>query len=105
MRAKRYNTSSMILIDEIRHYDHGPRDWHYWCHMASDDLSPEGIEQLHRLAESIGMRREWFQNHPRHPHYDLAPDRRAMAIAAGAVPVSSRELVLRCSSHRVGTRG
>lgn len=85
----------MVLVDEIRQYANGPRGWLYWCHMASDDLSPEGLEELHRLAEAIGLRREWFQNHPRHPHYDLPPDKRVLAIAFGAVPVTSREMVRR----------
>ncbi len=85
----------MLLVDEIRQYAHGPRGWLYWCHMASDDLSPEGLEELHRLAEAIGLRRERGTTPPRHPHYDLPPDKRVLAIAFGAVPVTSRELVLR----------
>ena len=85
----------MILVDEIRQYSNGPRGWLYWCHMASDDLSVYGLEQLHMMALEIGLRREWFQNHPRHPHYDLPPDKRDLALAAGATPVTSRELVRR----------
>jgi len=69
--------------------------------MASDDLTEGGLEPLHVMALSIGLRREWFQNHPRHPHYDLPPEKRELAIAAGAIPVSSRELVRRCSRRTV----
>lgn len=87
----------MILVDDIREYSTGPRGWRHWCHMASDDLSDRGIEELHRMAGRIGLRRAWFQDHPRHPHYDLPPDKRSLALAAGATPVSSREIVLRCS--------
>ena len=50
------------------------------------------MEQLHLMAVSIGLRRAWFQEHPRHPHYDFPPDKRDLAIAAGAVPVTSRGL-------------
>lgn len=65
-----------------------------WCHMATDgDLS-----ELHELAQRIGLKRSWFQNHATHPHYDLTPNKRALAIRLGAVPVSSQELVRRCSS-------
>ena len=99
-----YNVADMILVDDIRRYSTGPRGWLYWCHMASDDLTEQGLEQLHLMAVAIGLRREWFQDHPRHPHYDLPPEKRELAIAAGAVPVSSRELVLRCS-RRPLTRG
>lgn len=51
-----------------------------WCHLFSHD-----VEALHRMARRIGMRREWFQNHPRFPHYDLTPGRRQVALQAGAV--------------------
>jgi hypothetical protein len=87
----------MILVDEIRKYKTGPRGWPYWCHMASDDLTDFGLEELHAMAEMLGLRREWFQDHPRHPHYDLPPHKRELAIECGAVAVSSRELVKRCN--------
>lgn len=35
-------------------------------HLASRDLVA-----LHRAAESLGLRREWFQDREDHPHYDL----------------------------------
>jgi len=87
----------MILVDDIRKYRTGPRGFPYWCHMASDDLTDAGLEELHAMAELLGLKREWFQNHPRHPHYDLPPPKRELAIAYGAIPVSSRELVMRCT--------
>ena len=41
------------------------------CHMVADTL-----EELHAMADRIGMRRSWFQ--PRSsPHYDLSKSRRA----------------------------
>lgn len=90
-------TFVVILVDELKDYPGGPHWNTLWCHMASDDLSEEGLEELHEMAVNIGLKREWFQNHPRHPHYDLSPLGRELAIEAGAVPVSSRELVKRCS--------
>ena len=60
------------------------------CHMAADTL-----EELHAMAAALGMPQRWFQNHPRHPHYDLVKSKRDRAIALGATPISSRELVLR----------
>lgn len=74
-----------------------------WCHMATD--SPEGVLELHRLAAKIGMKRSWFQNRPNLPHYDLRPSMRAKAIAAGAVAVSSLELVRRCRRPMLGGNG
>ena len=36
----------------------------------------DSLEELHAMAVQIGMKREWFQNKPRLPHYDLTPRRR-----------------------------
>lgn len=60
------------------------------CHLftASDTL-----DELHALAQRIGLKRDWFQPSERCPHYDLTPSRRAAAIAAGAVECSRREAV------------
>lgn len=54
--------------------------WPRSCHLYADTL-----EELHAMAQAIGMRREWFQNHPEHPHYDLVPTRRLRAVELGAI--------------------
>ncbi len=56
------------------------------CHMTCDDL-----DTLHAFAVSIGLRRAWFQPHPLHPHYDLTPGRRELALKRGAVFVPAKE--------------
>jgi hypothetical protein len=58
--------------------------------MFTDSLD---LEELHLMAEKIGMRREWFQNHADHPHYDLTASRRVKAIANGAEVVDMRKAV------------
>ena len=87
----------MILVDPIREYKDGPRGWRLWCHMATDDLSDEGFEHLHAMAQRLGIPRRGFQDHPRHPHYDLHPGLRALAVEWGAIEVTSKELIRRCS--------
>ena len=42
------------------------------------------------MADEIGMKREWFQDKPGFPHYDLVPDRRAMAVMRGAIETDRR---------------
>jgi hypothetical protein len=61
--------------------------------MFSDD-----IEELHGLAERIGLKRSWFQLKPKpngrgFPHYDLTGAKRAQALHAGAVSVERDEAV------------
>ncbi|MFW5962575.1 MAG: DUF4031 domain-containing protein [bacterium] len=50
------------------------------------------IEELHKFAQKIGLKREWFQNKKK-PHYDLFGGKRQKAVKAGAIVVSSREII------------
>jgi len=59
------------------------------CHMFTDGT----LEELHAIAERIGMMRSAFQASASTPHYDLTPERRAAAIGAGAVEVDRRQAV------------
>ena len=52
------------------------------CHMY---CAPGDLEALHAFAQKIGLKRAWFQNHPRLPHYDLNDTRRAVAVGKGAI--------------------
>lgn len=56
------------------------------CHMVADTL-----EELHAMASAIGMRRAWFQPLSS-PHYDVCQQRRAKALALGAVEIDRRQL-------------
>lgn len=78
-----------VYVDELKKYPSG-----YWCHMACDS---DDQTELHELAQKIGLKPEWFQEHTVHPHYDLRGAMRRRAITAGAVAVSSFEFVKKCS--------
>lgn len=88
-----------IYVDEIKAYPQRaqPGAERYFgngkqsCHLWTDGP----IEELHRFAESIGMRRAWFQQHPTLPHYDLTPNRRRLAVRAGATEVNMLEYMRR----------
>lgn len=62
------------------------------CHMASDQVD---LAELHAMAARIGLKRRYFQpgRGGRYPHYDLVASRRVQAVAAGAIEISSRQLV------------
>lgn len=53
----------------------------------------DSLDELHAMASLIGMKREWFQDKPRLPHYDLTPRRRILALKHGAVESSARQMV------------
>jgi hypothetical protein len=71
------------------------------CHMLAD--TPE---ELHAMADRIGIRRKWFQG----DHYDICLAKRLMALRAGAVEVEVREIVAirkrwRASQQAMGQKG
>lgn len=59
-------------------------------HIMCRDLST-----LHEFAQSVGLRREWFQDHPVHPHYDIITSRmrRKVLFQDSVQFVSARQLV------------
>lgn len=58
-------------------------------------ISDCNIHELHKFAAGIGMRRSWFQDKPRYPHYDMTVRWRAdRALAAGAKSVTTREIIM-----------
>lgn len=57
------------------------------CHMLADTL-----DELHAMADRVGLKRQWFQPAST-PHYDVCQAKRRLALAAGAIEVSNRQLV------------
>lgn len=49
------------------------------------------IDELHEMAASIGLKREWFQD-KRFPHYDVQASKRRKAVAKGAVEIGFGEI-------------
>ena len=80
-----------IYIDPLRDYHAltGAGLPGLWCHMVTDG----DLEELHTFASRLGLPRRRFQAHPRHPHYDLVPAARHMALSLGAVEVTTMQLV------------
>ena len=79
-----------IYVDELRDYHSlmGRGLPGLWCHMITDG----DLEELHQFAMRLGLNPRRFQNHSRHPHYDLMPSSRALAVALGAVETSITHL-------------
>lgn len=57
-------------------------------------ISDTSTDELHEFAQKIGLRREWYQDHSRHPHYDLLSKKvKARALRAGAKLIDRKTLV------------
>ena len=73
----------MILIDPPNAAGRG----RLWSHLASDT----SYDELHAFARSAGVPARGFDR----DHYDVPSEFYDAMLAAGAMPVSSRELVVR----------
>lgn len=58
------------------------------CHMLADS-----IDELHDMADKIGINRKWFQSKASWPHYDICKTKRIFAVKFGAVEVDRRGLI------------
>lgn len=72
-----------LLIDPPNAPGHG----RLWSHLASDT----SFDELHLFAQSLGIPQRGFDR----DHYDIPAERYASVVAAGALPVTSRELIVR----------
>lgn len=80
-----------VYIDTLRNWGGSATfQWKHSCPLYGDDL-----DELHGFAARIGMKRKWFQDRPRFPHYDLTSRRRRKALEVGAVEETTREMVRR----------
>jgi len=79
-----------VFIDPPTWPGHG----RLWSHLVSDT----SYEELHDFAAGLGIPRRAFER----DHYDVVAERYAGALAAGAQPVSTREIVARL--HASGLR-
>lgn len=51
---------------------------------------PFNDAKLHAFAARVGLKREWFQDKARTPHYDISQSKRMQAIILGARSVTVR---------------
>jgi len=73
----------LILIDP----PNAPGRGRLWSHVASDT----SYDELHAFARELGVPERGFDR----DHYDVPSEWYDKVVEAGAVPVSSRELVIR----------
>ena len=90
-RDRKEEVSVAVYVDGLRDYG-----WHRGpsCHLIADS-----IEELIEFAESMGLRREWFQAKST-PHFDLTADGRATAVAMGATALTNRQLIAKIRELR-----
>lgn len=79
------------------------RAWHAFGRMTMCHMLADTPEELLAMADRIGVARKWLQ-HPGQPveHFDICMTKRRAAVSAGAIEVTSRQLVALIRRKRVG---
>lgn len=71
------------------------------CHMLADT-----DDELHAMADRIGVARRWHQKPgTHHSHYDVCLAKRALAVQAGAIEITQREVATITKRKRADARG
>ena len=74
-------------VDSIRAYPEAGLRHTEFCHLLADTR-----EELHAMAEALGIPHRFFQDHPWRWHHDLPEPLRDRAIALGAREITMHEV-------------
>lgn len=74
-------------VDTVRSYPGAGLRFTEFCHLLADSR-----DELHAMADRVGMPRRAFQDHAWRWHYDLPAQLRPLAVAAGAREVTMHEV-------------
>jgi hypothetical protein len=92
-----------VFVDDMFHHRMGRFGRLKCSHMVADT-----DEELHAMAARIGVSEKWWQSPDKTSgsHYDIAMSKRALAINAGAIPITMRQLAaMNARRHVTGELG
>ena len=55
-------------------------------------LVADSIEELHKMAQILDLKRSWFQDGKR-LHYDISQTKKKQAIKLGAIEINDRQII------------
>ena len=74
-------------VDTVRSYPNAGLRFTEFCHLLADTR-----DELHDMADALGIPRRFFQEHPWRWHHDLPEHLRPRAIDLGAVEMDIHEV-------------
>lgn len=79
-----------VYVDDMHETDMGRYGRMKMSHMIADTE-----QELHEMADKIGVARRWYQGPPMtpRPHYDICLSKRKLAVEYGAKEITVREAV------------
>lgn len=86
-----------VYVDDMYRYAMGR-----YGHMKMSHMIADTTNELLVMADCIGVKRRWLQHSGRHDeHFDIAMNKRELAIEAGAVVISLRQCSAMCARRRI----
>jgi len=82
-----------VYVDDMYLYPMGQ-----YGRMKMSHLIADTDDELHAMADKIGVARKWFQG----DHYDIAISKRELAIACGAVAITLKQCACMAALKRRG---
>lgn len=76
-------------VDALQHYPDAGLRFDRFCHLLADTR-----DELHDMADALGIPRRYFQDHPWRWHHDLPAPLREQAIEFGAQEITLREVAV-----------
>jgi hypothetical protein len=86
-------------VDSAQAYPEAGLRFERFCHLLADSR-----DELHALADEIGVPRRFFQDHPWRWHYDLPEHVRVEAVAHGAQQITMHEVGALLRRRRMAVR-
>ena len=74
-------------VDTVRSYPNAGLRFTEFCHLLADTR-----DELHDMADALGIPRRFFQEHPWRWHHDLPEHLRPRAVELGAVEMDIHEV-------------
>lgn len=72
-----------------------------FARMKMSHMIADSTEELLGMADKIGVQRKWIQKAGTpDEHFDIALGKRAIAVNAGAVEITMKELARKCMDRR-----
>ena len=62
--------------------------------MIMSHMTADTVDELHAMADKIGLKRKWFQKKSI-PHYDICQSKRSEAITNGVISETTKQFVRR----------
>jgi hypothetical protein len=74
-------------VDTVRSYPGAGLRYAKFCHLLADTR-----DELHAMADALGIPRRFFQDHPWRWHHDIPEHLRVRAVELGALEVTMHEV-------------